>query len=107
MSEKIKILAYGLWIAHPVVQTAIALVMLRRGQYRQFKYFFTYIVAQILIFAMVFPAYLHGYSGYFNLFWATNGISVVLGFQAMTAFARAPPAEVPTLMMLASAAFAS
>ncbi|HZZ15313.1 MAG TPA: hypothetical protein VFE08_05070 [Candidatus Sulfotelmatobacter sp.] len=83
MSEKIKILAYGLWIAHPVVQTAIALVMLRRGQYRQFKYFFTYIVAQILIFAVVFPAYVHDYSGYFNLFWATNGISVVLGFQVI------------------------
>jgi hypothetical protein len=83
MSEKIKILAYGLWIAHPVVQTAIALVMLRRGQYRQFKYFFTYIVAQILIFAVVFPAYLHGYSGYFNLFWTTNGISVILGFQVI------------------------
>ncbi len=33
--------------------------------------------------------------------------SSVFGFQAMTAFARAPPAEVPTLMMLASAALAS
>jgi hypothetical protein len=83
MSEKIKILAYGLWIAHPVLQTAIAIVMLRRGEQRPFKYFFTYIVAQILIFAVVFPAYLHNYSGYFNLFWATTGISVALGFQVI------------------------
>ena len=42
------------WIAHPVVQTVIAILMLRRGQHRQFKYFFAYVVTQILTFAVVF-----------------------------------------------------
>ncbi len=55
MSEKIKILYYALWVAHPVLQTVIAIVMLRRGQHREFKYFFAYIVAQIVTFAVVFP----------------------------------------------------
>ena len=57
MSDKITILYYVLWITHPVLQTAIAVAMFRRGQHRQFKYFFAYIVAQILTFAVVFPTY--------------------------------------------------
>ena len=48
MSEKTKILLYALWFVHPVLETVIAIAMLRRGQHRTFKYFFAYIVAQIL-----------------------------------------------------------
>jgi hypothetical protein len=83
MSEQIRMLAYALWIAHPLLQTAIAIVMLRRGQYRHFKFFFVYIGTQILIFAVVFPAYLRNYSGYFNLFWLTSGISMLLGLKVI------------------------
>ena len=54
MSEKLKILYYGMWFAHPVVQSIIAIVMFRRGQHRTFKFFFSYIVAQIAIFAVVY-----------------------------------------------------
>ena len=68
MSERIKIIICALWIAHPVLQTAIAIVMLRRVQHRHFKYFFAYIVAQIAINAVVFPAYWYSYSGYFYLY---------------------------------------
>jgi len=72
-----------LWIAHPVLQTVIAIVMFRRGQHRQFKYFFAYITAQILAFAVVFPSYLYNYSAYFYASWFTTAISVVLGFQVI------------------------
>ena len=51
MSERIKILYYVLWVAHPVLQTVIAIAMLRRGQQRTFKYFFAYIFTQIMTFA--------------------------------------------------------
>jgi len=80
MSERIKIICYTLWIAHPALQTAVATVMLRRSQHRRFKLFFTYIVAQIPIFALVFPAYWYNYSGYFYLYWITDAISMALGF---------------------------
>ncbi len=83
MSEKIKILVYALWIAHPIVQMAIAGVMLRRGQHLQFKYFFAYVVTQILTFAVVFPAYLYDHSACFYLSWFTTAISVVLGFKVI------------------------
>jgi len=83
MSEKTRILFYALWIAHPVLQAAIALVMYRRGQYRAFKFFFVYIVAQVLAFAVVFPAYRYSYRACFYLSWFTTAISVVLGFKVI------------------------
>jgi hypothetical protein len=80
MSEKIKILLYGLWIAHPVLSTGIAITMYRRAQHRAFKYFFAYIVAQILSFAVVFPTYLYNEPVYFYVSSCSTAISVVLGF---------------------------
>jgi hypothetical protein len=83
MTEKSRILYYLLWVMHPIFQTAIAAVMLRRGQYRQFKYFFAYVVAQILTFAIVFPASFFSYSTYFYASWFSTAISVALGFQVI------------------------
>jgi len=83
MSEKIRILFYALWIAQPVIQTAIAIVMFRRGQHREFKYFFAYVVNQILTFVVVFPAFFYSLSAYFYLSWFTTAISVALGFQVI------------------------
>jgi len=83
MSEKTKVLLYALWFAHPVLQTVIAVTMFRRGQHRQFKYFFIYIVAQIATFCVVFPAYLYNHSACFYLSWFSTAISVALGFQVI------------------------
>jgi hypothetical protein len=82
MSDKVRILYYAMWIAHPLLQAGIAGVMLRRGMHRQFKFFFAYIATQILTFAVIFPAFLRqNYSVYFYLYWFSNAISVVLGFK--------------------------
>jgi hypothetical protein len=83
MSEKTKILLYVLWIAHPILQTVIAVVMVRRGQHRDFKYFFAYIITQIVAFALVFPAYIYNHSAAFYLSWFSTAISVALGFQVI------------------------
>ncbi len=83
MSEKIRIFYYALWIAHPVLQTAIALIMLRRGQHREFKYFFAYIVTQIAAFAVVFPAYRYNHTAAFYTSWISTAISVALGFKVL------------------------
>src|SRR4030081_2489226 len=82
MGEKIKILYYVLWIAHPLVEAGIAIAMVRSKLHRKFMYFFAYVVTQILSFAIIFPAYLrHNYSAYFYLYWISNAISVFLGFK--------------------------
>ncbi|HLW84812.1 MAG TPA: hypothetical protein VKR60_06310 [Candidatus Sulfotelmatobacter sp.] len=84
MSEKTRILFYALWIAHPVLQTVVAIVMLRRGLHRRFKFFFAYIATQALIFSLIFPSYLrHNYWAYFYLYWFSQAVSAVLGFQVI------------------------
>lgn len=80
MSEKIKVLYYGLWIAHPVLQMGIAAIMLQRGLHRKFKFFFGYILVQLVTFAVVFPAYWHNSSALFYLYWGCDALSVAFGF---------------------------
>src|SRR5579862_3446830 len=81
MSHWVKLLYYGLWILHPVLQLGIAGFMWKRGLVRKFKFFFSYILAQLATFAVVFPAYFwHSYSALFYLYWSCNAISVACGF---------------------------
>src|SRR5579871_4501944 len=81
MSDKIKILYYALWILHPVLEAGVATFMIRRGLIRQFKFFFAYILAQLLTFAIIFPAYCwRSYFLCFYLYWAFTAISVTCGF---------------------------
>jgi hypothetical protein len=69
-----------MWFAHPVLQSVIAIVMFRRGQHRAFKFFFSYIVAQIAIFAVVYSSFRLDYSGTFYVSWIGTAIGVALGF---------------------------
>jgi hypothetical protein len=57
--------------------------MLRRGQQRPFKYFFAYIVTQIMTFAVIFPTYRYYYSAIFYISWISTAISVALGFMVI------------------------
>jgi hypothetical protein len=73
-----------LWCAHPALQAIVAIVMYQRKLQKTFPVFFAYIIAQIAIFAIVFPLQKSGdYSAYFYAFWATNALSVVLGFKVI------------------------
>ncbi len=83
MSDKIKLLYYALWIAHPILQAGIAIALYRSGRYRQFKYFFAYIAAQILSFAVEFPTYRYNPGACFYLIWISTAISVALGFEVI------------------------
>ncbi len=80
MSEKVRVLYYALWIAHPVLEMGIAAVMLRRGLHRKFKFFFAYILTQLVTFATVFPAAWHSSYFLFYLYWGLDAFSVAFGF---------------------------
>ena len=81
MSEETKVLYYALWMMHPALQIAIAGFMLHRGLLRNFRFFFGYILTQLLTFAVVFPAFVwRSYDTFFYLYWACNAISVTFGF---------------------------
>ncbi len=81
VSEKTKVLYYVLWMMHPLLEMGIAGFMLRRGLLRNFKFFFGYILTQLLTFAVLFPAFVwRSYVALFYLYWACNAISVTFGF---------------------------
>src|SRR5579871_726201 len=81
MSDKVKFLYYALWIMHPLLEVGIALFMLRRGLFRQFKFFFAYIITQLATFAVLFPAFFwRTPSALFYVYWGCNAISVTCGF---------------------------
>jgi len=81
MSDKMKLFYYALWVMHPILQVGIVAFMIRRGLVRPFKFFFAYILTQILTFAVVFPAFFwRSYDAFFYLLWGCNAISVTFGF---------------------------
>lgn len=81
MSEKTKVLYYLLWLMHPVLEMGIIGLMLQRRLLRNFRFFFAYILTQIVTFAVVFPAYVwRGYDFLFQLYWCCNAIGVIFGF---------------------------
>jgi hypothetical protein len=73
---------YALWISHPILQTVIAVIMFRRRQYRPFKFFFAYVLAQILTFAVIFP-FRENYTAWFYMSWIGTALSVALGFKVL------------------------
>ncbi len=80
MIDKIQLLYYALWIAHPVLEMGIAAFMLRRGLHRKFKFFFGYILVQLATFAVLFLATWRSYSATFYLYWCLDALSVFFGF---------------------------
>jgi len=76
---------YALWIAHPILEMGIAAIMVQRGLHRKFKFFFGYILVQLVTFtvvfpAVVFPAFWHSSSAVFYVYWACDALSVAFGF---------------------------
>jgi hypothetical protein len=74
-----------LWIAHPVLQLAVAGAMFRRKLYRTFPVFFAYIIFQIVSFCVLFPLNIWGsyetvYKTYFYLYWTFSAVNLILGF---------------------------
>ena len=74
----------ALWIAHPVLQLAVAAAMFRRKQHKVFPVFFSYVISQVLVFAVVFPlSKWADYSTYFYAYWTCSAISLVIGFKVI------------------------
>lgn len=64
-----------------MIQMGIAAFMFRRDLHRKFRYFFAYIITQLVTFAVVFPAYWkQDYAVSFYVGWVGSAISAGLGF---------------------------
>ncbi|PYV99601.1 MAG: hypothetical protein DMG89_06990 [Acidobacteria bacterium] len=77
-------LQLALWVAHPVLQLAVAAIMFRRKQHKVFPVFFSYVISQVLVFAIIFPLYKWAdYSTYFYAYWTCAAISLAIGFKVI------------------------
>ena len=75
----------ALWVSQPVLQTAVAAVILRRKLFKEFPAFFTYTVVQVLIFCVEYPVFFWfhptRYFNYFYVYWISAALNVVLSFK--------------------------
>jgi hypothetical protein len=84
MSPTTHFIYYALWAAHPVLQLVVATVMWRRKLRVKFPVFFAYLVAQVTIFAILFPIRFSGaYAAFFYIYWATAALNAALGFKVI------------------------
>ena len=73
-----------LWCAQPILQTVVAIILWRRKLHKQFPVFFTFLIAQDVNFAVIFPLWLAGnHTMYFWLFWLGEAVNAVLGFKVI------------------------
>jgi hypothetical protein len=82
MSQIFSSAYYPLWIAHPVMQVALAVVMWRRKLLRAYPYFFAYIVSEVMLFLVLFLNE-KSLDVYYYLYWVGTTISAVLGFKVI------------------------
>src|ERR1700730_18876526 len=76
--------ALCLWGLQPILQSAVAVIMWRRKLHKQFPVFFWFLLAQVLNFVVIFPAWYAGkYSLYFGLFWFGEAVNAFLGFKVI------------------------
>lgn len=78
----------ALWTAQPLLEGAVAYSLWRRNLHKDFPFFFGYMLAQIAMFAALFPIYnwssdvfFHRYWYYLN--WGTTAIGIALGFRVL------------------------
>lgn len=77
-------IALYLWCAHPLLQFAVAAVLWRRGLRKKFPFFFSYLIAQIAIFAVAFPLARSGnYERFFYVYWGGAVVSALLSFKVI------------------------
>lgn len=84
MFLKLPISFYALWIAHPILQVSVALIIWRRKLYRTFPVFFAYLVSQVVTFLTLFPIFQWGtYEYYFYGFWILQAVTLAVGFKVI------------------------
>jgi hypothetical protein len=70
-----------LWISHPVLELLLAAALLWRKLYRKFPVFFSFVIFQLVHFAVLFPIHQYGsYNLYFYSFWIAYTVSLIFGF---------------------------
>ena len=66
----------------PIISGGLAIILLRRKANREFPFFFSYVIAAIL-FGLLRAFVANNYRLYFEVFWMTEAIYIVLALLAL------------------------
>jgi hypothetical protein len=68
-----------LWLAEPILEAVVIAALIWRKAYRQYRWFFAYMISEVLAFPVLYP--LRSYdSAYFYAYCVTATLSIILGF---------------------------
>ena len=73
---------YPLWVSHPVLEAALAILMLKRKLLKRYPIFFCYLVAEVMVFVTLFATRTNNFY-YYYLYWIGIVISVGFGFRVI------------------------
>jgi len=79
---QLSLVDYVLWLASPICQIGVLVALFRRGFYKEYPYFFSYSVLQVLSTGWLLLAQ-HSVSLYFYGYWISFAIGVVISFAVL------------------------
>ncbi len=75
---------FCIWCAQPILLSGLTVILWRRKLHKQFPVFFLYLLAHVVIFAVLFPLWITGHRNlYFWPFCLSQVIDFVLGFKVI------------------------
>jgi len=85
------ILVTCLWCCQPLLHSAVAAILWRRGLHKRFPAFFAFLLVQVANFAVAFPLwradtdswFAGSYQLYFAFYWLGEAVNAVLGFKVI------------------------
>ena len=77
---QLHVLDYVLWLTTPCLQVVVAVVMRRRGLDRDFPFFFTYTILQVVSEATLITMQRLSYSVYFYSYWIIAVLCILISF---------------------------
>src|SRR5215471_17647976 len=80
----LRLLDYALWVTSPVLQTAVVVLLLRRGLHREYPFFFNYTILAIVSEPILFFVHEYAsYTAYYYAYWINTGLSVLVSFMVL------------------------
>src|SRR5271166_5841159 len=79
---QLSLVDYVLWLASPICQIGVLVALFRRGFYKEYPYFFSYSVLQVLSTGWLLLAQ-HSVSLYFYGYWISFAIGIVISFAVL------------------------
>jgi len=80
----LRLLDYALWVTSPVLQTAVVVLLMRRGLHREYPFFFNYTILSIVSEPILFFVHEYAsYTAYYYAYWINTGLSVLVSFMVL------------------------